>query len=161
MAGTKLKRKTESEKTTLPVRKLEDVIHELDSLKEKKKLIEKREKELKEDLGKILEAEGTKDNKGSFSLVVGDKIAQKQARKTVSINQERAEHFFKKIGIWEEVIEVKEVINEDYVEQALNNEKFTIEELEDITDVKTVYAIVVSNYKPETEQEVMPEIITN
>lgn len=148
MAKANLKKKT-----TVVARSVEDIVHELTVLKDRKKDIEKREKELKDQLGQILEAEGIKDSKGNFKLVVGDKLAQKQARKSVKLNREKAEEFFKSIGIWDEVIEVKEEINEDYVEQALLAEKFTMEELEEITDIKVSYAIVINDYKPEEEEE--------
>lgn len=151
MAKAKLKKKTK-----VVNRSVEDVVHELTALKDRKKDIEKREKELKEQLGEILEGEGIKDSKGSFKLVVGDKLAQKQARKSVKLNRDRAEEFFKSIGIWEEVVEIKEEINEDNVEQALLADKFTMDELETITDVKTTYAIVIADYKPEEEE--MPEV---
>ena len=147
MAKAKLKKKT-----TVVARSVEDIVHELTVLKDRKKDIEKREKELKEQLGTILEAEGVKDSKGSFKLVVGDKLAQKQARKSVKLNREKAEEFFKSIGIWDEVIEIKEEINEDYVEQALLADKFSMEELEKISDIKVSYAIVINDYKPEEEE---------
>lgn len=147
MVKAKLKKKT-----TVVARSVEDVVHELTALKDRKKDIEKREKELKEQLGIILEGEGVKDSKGSFKLVVGDKLAQKQAKKSVKLNREKAEEFFKSIGIWDEVIEIKEEINEDSVEQALLAEKFTMEDLEKITDIKVSYAIVINNYKPEEEE---------
>lgn len=159
MAEAKPKLKKKAVQTSIPTRKPEDIIEELDRLKEQKKLLESREKDLKDDLGAILEVEGAKDNKGSYKLIIGDKVAQKQARKSVKLNVERAETFFKEIGIWEEVIEVKEILNEDLVEQALNQDKFTMDDLEEITDVKTTYAIVVGKYKPEEEE--MPEIKTN
>lgn len=146
-------------KTTVVARSVEDIVYELTVLKDRKKDIEKREKELKEQLGTILEGEGVKDSKGSFKLVVGDKLVQKQARKSVKLNREKAEEFFKSIGIWEEVIEIKEEINEDFVEQALLAEKFTMEELEKITDIKVSYAIVINDYKPEEEE--MPEVQVN
>lgn len=146
-------------KTKVVARSVDDVVYELTALKDRKKDIEKREKELKEQLGQILEGEGIKDSKGSFKLVVGDKLAQKQARKSVKLNREKSEEFFKSIGIWEEVIEIKEEINEDSVEQALLAEKFTMEELEGITDIKVTYAIVINDYKPEDKE--MPDVQVN
>ena len=154
MAKANLKKKT-----TVVARSVEDIVHELTVLKDRKKDLEKREKELKGQLGTILEGEGVKDSKGSFKLVVGDKLVQKQARKSVKLNREKAEEFFKSKGIWEEVIEIKEEINEDLVEQALLAEKFTMEELEKITDIKVSYAIVINDYKPEEEE--MPEVQVN
>ena len=150
---------TLKKKTKVVTRSVEDVVYELTALKDRKKDIEKREKELKDQLGQILEGEGIKDSKGSFKLIVGDKLAQKQARKSVKLNREKAEEFFKSIGIWDDVIEIKEEINEDSVEQALLAEKFTMEELEDITDIKVTYAIIINDYKPEDEE--MPDVQVN
>ena len=150
MSKPKLKKKTK-----VVARSVDDVVYELTSLKDRKKDIEKREKELKAQLGEILEGEGIKDSKGSFKLVVGDKLAQKQARKSVKLNREKAEEFFKSIGIWDEVIEIKEEINEDSVEQALLAEKFSMEELEEITDIKVTYAIVINDYKPEEDMPIV------
>lgn len=145
-------------KTSIPTRKPMDIINELETLKQNKKTIESREKALKDDLGKILEAEGTKDSKGSFKLILGDKVAQKQARKSVSINPDKAEVLFKELGIWKDVIETKEIINESLVEQAIVDEKLSMENLEEVTDIKVSYAIVIGDYKPEEEE--MPEIQT-
>jgi len=161
MVGKAPLKKKEATKTKMPTRKPEDIVAELESLKAKKKEIEKREKTLKADLGVILERDGIKTSTGSFNLVIGDKLVQKQARKTMKLNPEKAEQFFKEIGIWEEVTETKQIINEDFVEQAFHNEKFTADELEAITDIKTVYAIVITDYKPEDTEEEMPEIIPN
>ena len=154
MAKANLKKKT-----TVVARSVEDIVHELTVLKDRKRDIEKREKELKDQLGQILEAEGIKDSKGSFKLVVGDKLAQKQARKSVKLNREKAEEFFKSKGIWDEVIEIKEEINEDFVEQALLADKFSMEELEEISDIKVTYAIIINDYKP--EEEGMPIVDVN
>lgn len=154
MAKAKLKKKS---KTKMVSRNPEEIINEMEVLKQRKKDLDSRLKSLKGDLTVIIEGEGTKDSKGSFNLIVGNKKAQKQARKSVKLDAEKAEEFFKSIGIWDEVIETKEIINEDYVEQALLNEKFTMEDLEAITNVKTTYAIVVNDYTPDEEED-MPEI---
>lgn len=155
MAKAPLKKKTK-----VVSRSIDEIVYELTALKDRMKDIKKREDELKLQLGTILEGEGTKDSKGSFKMIVGDKLAQKQARKSVSINRERAEKFFKSIAIWDDVIEIKEEIKDELVEQALLAEKFTMSELEEITDVKTTYAIVVTDYKPADSDE-MPEVSVN
>jgi hypothetical protein len=150
--------------TKMPTRSLYQVLHELDQLKAQKKLIEERETALKADLTVYLEAEGVKDSKGSFNIITEldgkPKLAQKQARKTIKLNPEKAEVLFKEKGIWEEVTETKVVINEDFVEQAYTSEKITADELEAISDIKTTFAIVVMDYKPETPaEEEMPEVV--
>jgi hypothetical protein len=143
-------------KGTMTSRNPESIINELETLKANKKLIEKREEELKKELGVILEAEGTKDNKGSFNLIIGDIKAQKQARKTVKLNPEKAEELFKELGIWKDVTETKTVIKDDLVEQAVVDEKLSMDDLEKVTDIKVTYAIVIGKYEP--EQDEMPEI---
>lgn len=155
------KKLVKKSKTTLTRRTPEDLVYELDTLKAQKKILEQREKELKALLDEVLEAEGAKDDKGSYKLIVGDKLAVKQARTSIKLNNEKAEEFFKSIGIWEDVIETKEVINEDLVEQALVSEAFTMEEFETICDKKVTYAILVNEYKQEEAQEEMPLIETN
>lgn len=149
-------------KTTLTRRTPEDLVYELDSIKAQKKLLEQREKELKAQLDVVLETEGAKDDKGSFKLIVGDKLAVKQARTSIKLNNEKAEEFFKSIGIWEDVVETKEVINEDLVEQALVSEAFTMDEFEAICEKKVTYAILINEYKQEEEsKEEMTLIETN
>ena len=154
MAKTNLKKKTK-----IPTRDVSEVVYELTTLKSKKKDLEKRETELKKQLGEILEGEGVKDNKGSFKMIVGNKLAQKQARKSVKLDRDKAEEFFKSIGIWEDVLEIKEEIDENKVELALLADKFSMEDLENISDIKVTYAIVVADYKP--EEDSMPEVMVN
>lgn len=154
----KLVKKT---KTSIPRRTPDDIIAELESIKSQKKLLDDREKSIKKELEVILEAEGVKDDKGSFKLIVGNKLAVKQARTSIKLNNEKAESFFKELGIWDDVKEVKEVINEDLVEQAYTSEAFTAEEFEAICDKKVTYAIVVNDYKPAEDEEEMPLIETN
>lgn len=128
------------------------IVNELEELKAKKKLIETREKDLKEKLKTIVTKEGAKDQNGSYKLVVGDKLAQCQARKTVKLNQKVAEELLKAKGLWDEVKEVKETVNEDLLAQIYTEEKITSEDLEGMTDTKIVYAMVITDYKPEEDE---------
>lgn len=141
-----------------PTRDVAEIINELEVLKAQKKIIESRDKELRAILGDIAESTGTIDNKGSYKLVVGDKVLQKQARKSVKLNKDRAEKFFRELGIWNEVIETVEVINDDFVEQQYLAEAFSADDLEAITDVKVVYAVAVTDYVPEEE---MSEVVSS
>lgn len=147
----KLVKRAPKEKTTVPRRTTEDLVAELDNIKAQKKLLEDREKIIKKELDQVLEVEGARDDKGSYKLIVGDKLATKQARTSIKLNSDRAEEFFKTIGIWDDVVETKEVINEDLVEQALTSEAFSLDEFEAICDKKVTYAIVVTDYKPAEE----------
>lgn len=148
-------------KTTLPSRSISDLVEELESIKQQKKIIDVREKEVRKEMDAILEAEGVKDDKGSFKMIIGDKLASKQARISVSLDKTKAEEFFKNLGIWDDVTKTQVVIDEDLVEQAFVSEAFTADELEAITNKKVTYAIVVNDYTPPAENEEMPLIETN
>lgn len=141
-------------KTKIPTRSVEDIVEELVKLKERKKDIEKREKQLKEDLEIILVHEGLKDSKGNISMIVGNRLAQRQARKSVKIDKEKAEQFFKERNLWDKVVKIEEVLDEDAIEQLVIEGKISVEDLETITNVKTTYAIIIKDYK----QEEMPTI---
>lgn len=141
-------------KTKIPTRSVEDIVEELVKLKERKKDIEKREKQLKKDLETILVHEGRKDSKGNTSMIVGNRLAQRQARKSVKIDKEKAEIFFKARNLWDKVSRIEEVLDEDAIEQLFIEGKISAEDLETITDVKTTYAIIIKDYK----QEEMPII---
>lgn len=129
------------------------LVDEFNTLKKNKKLLDTREKELKKQIDSYVSINGAKDNKGSFKMVLGDMLVQKQARSKVSLNLEKAEERLREIGIWEDVIETKEIINEDYVEQAYNEGKLSDTDLDYITDVKVSHAILVGEYKPAEEGE--------
>ncbi len=141
-------------KTKIPTRSVEDIVEELVKLLERKKDIEKREKQLKKDLEIILVHEGQKDSKGNTSMIVGNRLAQRQARKSVKIDKEKAEIFFKARNLWDKVSRIEEVLDEDAIEQLFIEGKISAEDLETITNVKTTYAIIIKDYK----QEEMPTI---
>jgi ribosomal protein S9 len=153
------KKKVTKEKVTrMPSRKPEDILAELVKVKANIKMLEEREKELKADLGVYVEGEGIQTQTGSINLIIGDKLAQKQARKSVSLDSEKAEALFKELKIWKDVIQTKEVIDDNLVEQAFLNNKITQDQLESITKIKLSYALVIKDYKPEEDSEEMPLI---
>lgn len=127
------------------------LLAEMEKVKESKKLLDSREKELKARILEFVSSDGVKDSKGSTKLVHGDKLIQNQARVSVKLNANKAEDYFREIGIWDKVSETKEVINEDYVEQAILEELITPEELETLVDKKVTYALVISKYEEETD----------
>lgn len=127
------------------------LLAEMEKVKESKKLLDSREKELKARILEFVSSEGVKDSKGSTKLIHGDKLIQNQARVSVKLNANKAEDYFRGIGIWDKVSETKEVINEDYVEQAILEELITPEELETLVDKKVTYALVISKYEEETD----------
>lgn len=130
---------------------LQTLLAEMDKVKETKKLLDTREKELKTLILEYVSKEGVKDSNGSVKLVFGDRLVNNQARKSVKLNESRAEDFFRGLGIWDKVSETKEVLNENYVEQAVLEGLITTDDLESLVDIKTTYALVISKYTPEEE----------
>lgn len=130
---------------------LQTLLAEMDKVKETKKLLDTREKELKTLILEYVSKEGVKDSNGSVKLVFGDRLVNNQARKSVKLNESRAEDFFRDLGIWDKVSETKEVLNENYVEQAVLEGLITTDDLESLVDIKTTYALVISKYTPEEE----------
>lgn len=130
---------------------LTSLLGEMEKVKSSKKLLDEREKELKKRILEFVSEGGVKDSKGSTNLIHGDKLVKNQARVSVKLNENRAEDYFREIGIWDRVCETKEIINENYVEQAILDGVLTAEELETLVDKKTTYALVISDYKPEEE----------
>ena len=128
------------------------LVNEIENIKAQKKLLEAREKELKDKLKAVVQEKGAKDQNGSFKLIVEDKLVQCQARKTVKLNQTLAREILEAKGLWDEVKEVKESVNEDLLAQIYTQEKITSEELEGMTDTKIVYAMVITDYKQEDEE---------
>ena len=128
------------------------LVNEIENIKAQKKLLEAGEKELKDKLKTIVTETGAKDQNGSFKLIVGDKLAQCQARKTIKLNQTLAREILEAKGLWDEVKEVKEYVNEDLLAQIYTQEKISSEEFEGMIDTKLVYAMVITDYKEEEEE---------
>ena len=128
------------------------LVNEIENIKAQKKLLEAGEKELKDKLKAVVQEKGAKDQNGSFKLIVGDKLAQCQARKTIKLNQTLAREILEAKGLWDEVKEVKEYVNEDLLAQIYTQEKISSEEFEGMIDTKLVYAMVITDYKEEEEE---------
>lgn len=77
--------------------------------------INARVEELKQELIKRIQEEGFTDDKGNQWLDAGDFQLKRERRVTVSFNEHFAEEWAKKRGIWDEVKETIEVVNEDQI----------------------------------------------
>lgn len=132
----------------------EDVQEYLE-LGKQEKIIKKRKEELAKRIKEHAQENGTKDSNGSSYLSNERFVFGSQARKTIKLNQDRAKDFLLANGLYEQVVEVKETINESKVEQLLNEGLISTEDLEMLVDVKVVYAIDVREREVEEE---MPEV---
>lgn len=135
--------------------KINQAVQEYRELTERERLIKGRKKELADFIKTYAQKEGVQDDKGSYYCEDDNYTWGSQARKSVKLNFERARNYFISKGMWEDVVEYEEKINEEKVSELLNNEKMTLEDLEAMTDVKVTYAIDV---REKEKAEDMPEV---
>ncbi len=133
-----------------------EFVQEYTDLSKQEKAIKKRKDELAKLIKEHASEHGTKDSTGS-SYCESDKfVFGSQVRKSVKLNHDKAKAFLLGIGLYEQVVETKEVINEDKVEQLLINGDISDEDLESIVDIKTTYSVSVTERQVEED---MPDVI--
>lgn len=139
---------------------IKNLVREYDQLREQQNIIKKRVSELANKIKKYSAENGVKDSKGNMYLEDEDFIYGQQARKSVKLNEEKAKELFRQKDVYDLVIEkeVKEVINEDKLSELVEDEVITMEELENVTDIKVTYAIDVKKKEKEENPEDMPEV---
>ena len=130
-------------------------VQEYMELSKQEKAIKKRKDELAKRIKEHAQQNGVKDSNGSSYMSNERFVFGSQARKSIKLNQDRAKDFLLAQGLYERVVEVKESINEDKVEQLLAENLITPEDLENLVDVKITYAIDVKEREVEEE---MPEV---
>lgn len=116
------------------------------------KALNDRKKALADKLKEGAELEGIKDDRGSFYIDGSNFVIGKVSKKSFSINEGKATPLLKEKGIYEECIDIIEVINTDKIQKAVDSELLTLDEVESITDIKTSYSVSVK------EKEEMPEV---
>ena len=82
----------------------------------------------------------TKDTKGNRYFQAGDLLLKREIRKKITLNTEKAEAFFKKIGEYDNVVELVPVFKEDAIEQLVADEVIDVDDLESISDEAVTYA---------------------
>ena len=135
-----------------------DYVQEYTDLSKQEKAIKKRKDELAKYIKEHAQQNGVKDSNGSSYMSNDRFVFGSQARKSIKLNQDRAKEFLLSQGLYEQVVEVKESINEDKVEQLLQQGLITTDDLEAIVDVKVTYAIDVKEKEVEQSPEEMPEV---
>ena len=131
-------------------------VQEYNELRKQESLLKKRKDELAKLIKEHASEHGTKDSTGS-SYCESDKfVFGSQVRKSVKLNHDKAKAFLLGIGLYEQVVETKEVSNEDKVEQLLINGDISDEDLESIVDIKTTYSVSVTERQVEED---MPDVI--
>lgn len=135
-----------------------EYVQEYTDLSKQEKAIKKRKDELAKYIKEHAQQNGVKDSNGSSYMSNDRFVFGSQARKSIKLNQERAKEFLLAQGLYEQVVEVKESINENKVEQLLSQGLITTTDLESIVDIKVTYAIDVKEKEMEQTSEEMPEV---
>ena len=135
-----------------------EFVQEYTDLSKQEKAIKKRKDELAKYIKEHAQQNGVKDSNGSSYMSNDRFVFGSQARKSIKLNQDRAKEFLLSQGLYEQVVEVKESINEDKVEQLLQQGLITTDDLEAIVDVKVTSAIDVKEREVEQTPEEMPEV---
>lgn len=121
---------------------IEKSVEEYDRLREEAKQLKKRMDELSKSIKEYAMQMGTQDDKGSYHCEVANFEFGAQARKSVSFNEEVALAFFKGRKL-NDAIKMVEKIDEEVVEKYVTEGEVSFEELEQITNVKTTYALSI------------------
>lgn len=127
------------------------------ALRKMKSDTEKRMKEVANSLKEFAMSNGVKDSNGSAYYETEKFVFGSQAKKSVKLNEEKAKDYLLALGLYEKVVETKEYINEDKLEQLMMNGEILPEDLEAMVDIKTSYAIDIKEKKEEVEEE-MPTV---
>ena len=124
----------------------EQLAKELKSISIQKALLEKRDKEIKATLTDSYFTSASKDNKGnSFFQTLGNDgkplIIKREARTSISLNDELAMLFFAERGLLDSVTNSITIFDEEKIAQLVADGVITPDELESICDKKVSYAI--------------------
>lgn len=127
-------------------------------LRKMKAETEKRMKEVASILKEYATTNGVQDSNGSAYCETEKYVFGSQAKKSVKLNEVKAKEYLLALGLYEKVVETKEYINEDKLEQLISTGDLAPEDIESMVDVKVTYAIDIKEIQTEDNQEEMPEV---
>ncbi len=107
------KRVVQRKESDIDVPYLERLASEFKKTKELLADIEKRTNQMKKELSDAVEANGTRDDKGNVWLRVGSLELKRERRISRSLDTASAEKWAADQGLWDQVKQVIEVLDED------------------------------------------------
>lgn len=117
------------------------------------KVLDDRKKVLSDKIKEGAEQLGTKDDKGSFYIESETHIMGKVAKKSFSIDQDKAVKVLEAMGVGDVIDEVTvRTVNEDRLQKAVNDKRVSFDTVKDFTNTKVQYSVLVK------EKEAMPEV---
>jgi hypothetical protein len=125
---------------------LEAQVREYSKIKASMDVLETRQKAIREKLFSVLDLEGLEDDKGNIQYELPDAIEgitrlEKQRRVTRKLNEPLAEQILTALGLYEEVFEMKPVLNEDALMAAFYEDKISEEQLDEMFPPHVVWAL--------------------
>ena len=136
-----------------------NLLVDYDNLREQEKLIKKRKDELAKQIKEYAINNGNKDSKGSHFAEEGKYVYGNVAKKSMKLNEDRAKALLNEKGLYREVIQIVEKVDEDKLAQYVASGDLSLEDIESITDVKVSYSLDLREKKTEDDEE-MPVITT-
>jgi hypothetical protein len=125
---------------------VEAQVREYSKIKASMDVLETRQKALRENLFSVLDLEGLEDDKGNIqyelpTAIEGITRLEKQRRVTRKLNEPVAETILQTLGLYEEVFEMKPVLNEDALMAAFYEDKISEEQLDEMFPAHVVWAL--------------------
>lgn len=122
-------------------------------LREQKKEIEAQIAKLSAEIKNYATTHGSKDSNGSYYMEDERYVYGSSAKKSISLNEERALDFVKEHG-FNQCIEMVEKLNLDKLDSLVSDGSITPEELAKLTDTKISYSVMVKERDDTLEMEV-------
>lgn len=135
---------------------VQELVMQYNEVKEQCKILENRKKELAEQIKSIAIDKGTKDAKGSSYFTTDDNWVLGNIKATsIKFNQDKAKAFLenKDKDLLERVTDTVEFINEDKVVKLVSEGLLTVEEVEQMSDIKVSYKVDLRQQQVEESKE--------
>jgi hypothetical protein len=125
---------------------LESQIREYVKAKSVIEIMDSRTKMLRDKLFARMEEEGQEDANGNLQLFLPDVIEgvtrlEKQRRASRKLNEARAEEIANELGIYDDLFEMKPVLQEDSLMAAFYEGKLTEDQLDEMFPVNVTWAL--------------------
>lgn len=139
-------RVADTQRVPEPMNSLEAQVREYKYLKDQIDALSTRQKQLREGLMEIVIEEGYIDDQGHHWYEFEDAIdgvasLQRQRRISRSLDEDAAEAVLKPLGLWEQCTEVRRVVDQDKVYEALYDGDLTEADIDAIFPAKTTWAL--------------------
>ena len=126
---------------------------EYNQLRDKIKLLGDRMDLLKSYIQDCAKQKATPDEKGNYLVHKDGLVFGTVRRVSVSLDAEKAEEILKDLGLWEEVTDVRYVINQDKLASLWVNQKITEEQLESMKSEKETFSMYSGREDAEIPEE--------